>query len=219
MATVIPRCSRTATLALAAFIPAAAHAQSSSGWELGVQIMSSPDASRPDLFFGGQAAGIRQSALAIRASKDLLRIGAARLRYSAQLLPATVLSGTERYQRLDVDGTPLYVLGGTTRTFGIGFVPIGLDLGIDLGKRFRAQVGAAAGIMRFSQNIPVAGSRQRSFTAEWDGAVMVRAGDDRWLQLGMRWKHISNGYTAYENPGIDNRMIFAGVSTRLGSRR
>jgi hypothetical protein len=39
------------------------------------------------------------------------------------------------------------------------------------------------------------------------------------VQLGIRWKHLSNGFTAYENPGIDNRMVFAGMSTRVHARR
>ncbi len=213
------RPARLASLALAALVPASVHAQQPNTWELGVQIMGTPDASRPDLFFGGQAVGIRQSALAIRATKDLLRVGPARLRYSAQLLPAVVLSGTERYQKLDVGDGALNVVGGTTRTFGIGLVPIGLDLSVDLGSRFRTEIGAAAGIMRFSRNIPLAGSRQRNFTAEGDATVMMRAGNDRWLELGLRFKHISNGFTAYENPRIDNRLIFAGIRTRLGARR
>ena len=207
--------ARFVLVAITLLNAAATNAQSREGWDLGAQIMSTPEASRPDLFFGGQTTGIRQSALAIRATTDLLHVGPVRLRYSAQLLPAILVSGAERYQRLQADDRTIYVLAGNTRVYGIGFVPIGLDLGVDLGKRLRAQVGAAAGIMRFSRNIPLAGSRQRNFTAEWDGTVMLRAGTDRWLQLGMRWKHISNGFTAYENPGIDNRMIFAGISTRL----
>lgn len=200
-------------------IPSALSAQRNAAWELGLQVMSSPDVSKRDLWFGGQIEGIRQSAVALRASTDLLHLGPVRLRYSAQLLPVAMLSGTERYQKLSGDGRTIYVLGGVTRSIGVGLVPVGLDLGVDLGSRLRAQVGGAAGIMRFSQNIPVAGARQRNFTAEADAMLLWNAGDDRWLQLGLRWKHISNGYTAYENPGIDNRMLVAGFSTTLRRRR
>lgn len=211
------RCAHVvlATVAIVLLSPAPVAAQDRGVWEVGAQVMGSPVPSRPDFFFGGQAAGIRQTALSLLASTDLLHVGPMHLRYSAQLLPAMLLTGAERYQKLDSDGRTIYVVGGTTRAIGIGFVPLGLALSADLGRRVRAQVGTAAGIMRFSRNIPVAGARQRNFSAELDAALMLNAGHDRWVQLGMRWKHISNGFTAYENPGIDNRMIFAGFSTIL----
>lgn len=193
----------------------AAHAQSSREWELGAQVMSSPAASAPDLFFGGQAAGIGQTAVAIRASTDLLRLGPVRLRYSAQLLPLIRLTNVERYTSVGDAESRVYILSGRTAAYGVGFVPLGLDISVPLGSRIRFQVGAGAGISRFSQHVPVAGGRQRNFTAEGDAAVVIRAGTDRWFQFGMRWKHISNGLTAFENPGIDNRLLFAGMSWRL----
>jgi Lipid A 3-O-deacylase (PagL) len=66
---------------------------------------------------------------------------------------------------------------------------------------------------------PVAAARQRNFTVEWDAALLLNAGKNRWVQVGMRWKHISNGLTAWENPGIDNRMLFAGMSWRVHAPR
>jgi hypothetical protein len=110
------------------------------------------------------------------------------------------------------------VVNGKTSAYGIGLVPIGLDLAVDVARRVRFQVGAGAGIYRFSQHIPLAAGRQRNFSAEWDGTLMFDTGRNRWLQLGVRWKHLSNGFTAYENPGIDNRMVFAGLSFRLATR-
>lgn len=192
-----------------------ATAQLSRSWQIGTEVMHSPEASAPGSFFGGQAPGIRQSALAIRATTDLLRLGAVRLRYSAQLLPVIRLTNVERYSIIGDDESRLYVLSGRTTAYGVGIVPVGLDLNVPLGSRIQFQLGAGAGITRFAQHVPVAGSRQRNFTAEGDMAFMIRTGSDRWLQLGMRWKHISNGLTAYENPGFDNRLLFAGMSWRV----
>ncbi|HYW50595.1 MAG TPA: acyloxyacyl hydrolase, partial [Gemmatimonadaceae bacterium] len=70
-----------------------------------------------------------------------------------------------------------------------------------------------------SQHVPTAAGRQRNFTAEGDAMVLVNAGHDRWLQFGVRLKHISNGLTAYENPGVDNRMLFGGISWRVRAPR
>ena len=195
-----------------------AAAQTSGVWDVAPQVMTTLAGSTPNSVFGGQATGITHSAIAIRASTDLLSTGRLHLRYSAQLLPIVYLRGVERYTELPATGSRLYVVGGNTSAYGVGLVPIGLDLAVDVARRVRFQVGAGAGIYRFSQHIPLAAGRQRNFSAEWDGTLMFDTGRNRWLQLGMRWKHLSNGFTAYENPGIDNRMVFAGLSFRLAAR-
>jgi Lipid A 3-O-deacylase (PagL) len=195
------------------------NAQNLGSWDLGVQMMHSPTTSTPNSFFGALTPGVTHSAIAIRASTDLLRLGPVRLRYSAQLLPLITLNGVERYESIRNDETTLYVLAGRTRAYGVGLVPIGLDVSVDMHPRVRLQASAGAGITRFNQHVPVVGGRQRNFTAEWDGAVLINTGRDRWVQLGMRWKHISNGVTAWENPGVDNRMLFAGMSWRVRAPR
>lgn len=211
--------TRVSTFAVAVLIPALLFAQGVASWDLSAQLMHSPRASRPNDVFGAQTAGITQSALAIRASTDLLRIGAVRIRYAAQVLPAIRLRNVERYARFQTDVATAYVVSAGAHATGIGLVPIGLELSADLPRRARIQIGAGAGIAWFTQNVPVAAARQRNFTAEWDGALLLHAGHDRWIQLGMRWKHISNGQTAWENPGIDNRMLFAGMSWRVHAPR
>jgi len=212
--------AQAAIAALIATVTASAvGAQSMGTWEIGTQLMTSIAPSSPGEFFGGQASGISQSAVAIRATTDLLRIGPIRLRYSAQLLPAVRLVGVERYTRLQVTDQSIYVLGGQTASYGIGLVPLGIDLSAPLGKRIRVQSGLGIGVVRFTQNVPFAASRQRNFSLEWDGALAINAGADRWVQLGMRWKHISNGFSAYENPGIDSRMAFLGMSVRVRAPR
>ena len=196
-----------------------AQAQTRPDWDLSVEAMASPAGSKPGFFFSGQVSGIRQSGIAIRASTDLLVVGPAHLRYTAQLMPAIVLSHVEQYELLESPGRSIYVLTGTGSTYGIGLSPIGLQVAIDLASRVRAQFGAGAGFAVFTQHIPSAAGARRNFSAEWDAALQVAAGRERWIQLGLRWKHISNGFTAYENPGVDNRMIVVGYSTRIGRRR
>ena len=194
-------------------------AQTIGAWDIAPQVMTTLAGSTPNSVFGGQATGIVQSALAVRASTDLLRAGRVHLRYTAQLLPIVYLRGVEQYRELPAAGSRLYVVSGKTTAYGIGLVPMGLDLAVEVTRRVRVQVGLGAGIYRFSQHVPLAAGRQRNFSAEWDGTLMFDTGRNRWLQLGVRWKHLSNGFTAYENPGIDNRMLFAGLSFRIGARR
>ena len=200
-------------------LPTGLAAQNLGAWDVSTQVMHSVKASIPNEVFGGQTVGISQTALSVRASTDLIRIGRTRLRYSAQLLPVVALSNVERYSKLDGDRGPLYVLSDSARAYGIGFVPVGIDIAVDVMRRARLQIGTGAGIMWFTQNVPVAAARQRNFTVEWDAALLLNAGKNRWVQVGMRWKHISNGLTAWENPGIDNRMLFAGMSWRFHAPR
>jgi Lipid A 3-O-deacylase (PagL) len=214
---VVIRCIVIACLSASAAAPLSA--QQSGTWELSTQFMASPSGSTPNSVFGGQAIGVSQTALSLRATTDLVRLGPLRLRYSAQLLPVMVLSNVEAYQRIVEPTVTTYVIGGKARATGIGIVPLGLDLAADLGARVRVQAGVGIGITRFSQHVPVAGGRQRNFSAEWDGTLMIRAWRQHSAQIGVRWKHISNGLTAYENPGIDNRMIFAGFSWRVRAPR
>jgi hypothetical protein len=158
---------KSAALALAFVLSTSTTAAQGFGtWDVAAQLMYSPSTSSPNGFFGALTPGVTQSALAIRATTDLLRIGPLRLRYSAQLLPVITLAGVERYERLTSDDiSTVYVLDGTTRAYGVGFVPLGLDLSAAIHPRVRLQVGAGAGITRFNQHIPVAGGRQRNFTA------------------------------------------------------
>jgi len=214
---VVSRLTYAAAVALVAV--SRAQAQDSGIWEISAQAMQSVGASTSVTVFDARAAGVTQSAIALRASTNLLRLGPASLRYTAQLLPVIRLGGVDRYTPLQNGAVTTYVLDGTREVYGVGVVPLGLELATRVGRRVKLQAGAGIGMAGFTQHVPYAASRQRNFIAEWDGALHLHAGGDRWVQLGARWRHISNGNTAWENPGIDNRMLFAGVSWRVRAPR
>jgi hypothetical protein len=212
--------SRTAAaLACSMLVSAPLTAQSSAIWEIGVQAMGDPGSSRPNGVFLGATRGVQQEALAIRATTDLLRLGPLRMRYTAQLLPVIQLRHVERYTELNDERGITYIITGQGTARGIGVTPIGLDLSAQIAPRLRLQGGGGLGIAAFSQNIPVAGARRRNFIAEWEAHLAVDLHHGRALQAGMRWRHISNGLTALENPGIDNRLLFVGLSWRIRAPR
>jgi hypothetical protein len=214
---VVSRLTYAAAAALVALTRA--QAQDSGIWEISAQAMHSVGPSTSVTVFDARAAGVTQSAFALRASTNLLRLGPASLRYSAQLLPVIRLGGMDRYTPLQNGAVTTYVLDGTRTVYGVGVVPLGLELGTRVGQRVRLQAGAGIGIAGFTQHVPYASGRRTNVIAEWDGALQVHAGGERWVQLGARWRHLSNGNTAWENPGIDNRMLFAGVSWRVRAPR
>ena len=195
------------------------HAQTTGSWELGADVMQSAATSRPGAFFGGQSGGIGESALSLRATADLLRVGAFRLRYAGQFLPVIRLSGVEQYGTLTTSVSTFYVITGRGPAYGVGLVPLGLDLEGRFSRRVQLGVGAGVGIAAFSRHVPVAASRRRAFTAEWGTRLRVELDRDRAVLVGVRWKHTSNGLTAWENPGVDSRLITAGFSWKIRAPR
>lgn len=186
-------------------------AQETSPWSLSVDLMQSLKGSQPGSVFRGATRGIGESALSIRASTTLARMGPIRLQYVAQVLPLVRITGAEGATQLQGRLTPIYVLGDNKSAYGIGAVPFGLDLAAALGPRVRVSGGAGIGIAAFVRNVPVAASRQRAFTAEWGARVDIDVTRRRALTVGYRWKHTSNGMTAIENPGFDSRLIVVGL--------
>jgi hypothetical protein len=207
-------------LCTAALVVSATRVVAQTGaWDVGLDALQSVTSSRPNSIFGGQGAGIGESALSLRASTDLLRIGPVRLRYTAQLLPVIRMSNIEDYSPLTTSVSTIYVVTGRSPSYGVGVVPLGLDLNTRLGHRVQLEMGIGAGIVGFSRHVPVAASRQRAFTAEWGTRVRLELDEARALLFGFRWKHTSNGLTAWENPGVDSRMVSAGISWRVRAPR
>lgn len=187
-------------------------AQDSGAWQVGFDMLQSASGSRPGNVFSGQMRGVREQAVALRLSTSLARLGAVRLRYTAQVVPYQAMRGVERYTAFaNGDTVTAYILQGYTTARGAGVVPLGLDLGVALGPRVLVSAGAGVGIAAFTQHVPVAGSRQRAFTAEWGTRLQLDLRRGRSLDIGYRWKHTSNGLTAYENPGVDSRLVTLGV--------
>jgi hypothetical protein len=199
-------------LALLAHAPLAAQAPART-WELGAQLALAP-ASRDGGWFGGQVAGVTQSALTLQAALDLVRLGPVAVRYVAQLDPLVRLGGVERYETLTAGESPLYVIGGTTARYGAALVPLGLSLEGRLHDRVALRAGTGLGVAGFTAHVPTAAGRQRNFVAQLEAALSVRVAGPYRLDGGLRWRHVSNGFTAWENPGLDSRLVFVGVSRR-----
>jgi hypothetical protein len=102
--------------------------------------------------------------------------------------------------------------------YGVGAAPLGLRLETRLGSRVRVYGAAAAGLVYFSRNVPVRDARRLNATAEWGGGAVVGAASGVAAQLGFKYHHLSNAYTAARNPGVDGRVFYAGVLWRVGAR-
>lgn len=190
-------------------------APSRSAWDFGLQVAMAP-ASRNGGWFGGQAAGATQTSLTLLATRDLVRVGPLALRWVAQLDPVVRLGDVEAYTAVPGSFGPIYVLSGTTTAWGAVLVPLAIAGEVAPASRVRLAMSTGVGVAAFSRNVPTAAGRQRNFIAQVEASALVRIGRAQWLEGGLRLRHVSNGYTGWENPGVDSRLVFLGV--RIGGR-
>ena len=99
-------------------------------------------------------------------------------------------------------------------TIGSGLIPFGLKIYALNGSRGRLFATGATGVMLFSRDMPVTGSRRMNFSVEY--GVGAEAGGVRGgvIVVGWKFQHMSNAYTAQENPGLDVNLFYLGLLHR-----
>ena len=123
------------------------------------------------------------------------------LKYKFSLIPFALVHGDEATLQLRPDRT---VYGGVAE-------PIGIQLNFRNHRRLQPFIGATEGFLYFTEQVPVTDSSQYNFTFAFGGGVEIFSNRHSFV-LGYRYHHISNGYTATYNPGIDSQMISVGFS-------
>ncbi len=96
-------------------------------------------------------------------------------------------------------------------TYGGGVEPIGVQFNFRTSHKFQPLAMATGGALYFTRQVPVPNSSQYNFSFSFGTGLEIFAGDAHSVTVGYRYLHISNGYTAKYNPGIDNNLIFVAV--------
>lgn len=96
--------------------------------------------------------------------------------------------------------------------YGAGAAPIGLKFNFRRNCRFQPFGQATGGFLYFAEQVPVAGASHFNFTFDFSGGVQIVNSNRRSVTIGYKYGHISNGFTAPSNPGVDVQMLFAGFS-------
>jgi hypothetical protein len=155
--------------------------------------------------------------LGARAAYVLEAYGPAALTFTADLLPAIVVTHNPTYEVRDQatsGGTITYkAVTGRGPVYGGGMSP-GLELSTAVGSRMRAFAGGAAGAVWFTRDVPVPDARRFNFTFELGGGLQFFRGSRRAFMLGYKFHHLSNAGSAPENPGLDGEVFYAGVIAR-----
>ncbi len=146
----------------------------------------------------------------VQLETSIVRVGPARVLFTPQLTPLVRL----KHSRSATSTEPAH---GTA--YAAGFAPFGLALQLPLGDRIHAFGGGAVGALWFDRPVPVPAARAFNITIEWGGGIDVPVGEVQRLRLGYKFHHLSNVYSALENPGVDGHVFYAGWKLRLSAPR
>jgi hypothetical protein len=96
--------------------------------------------------------------------------------------------------------------------YGWGAAPIGLKFNFRRNRRVQPFGHATGGFLYFNEQVPVAGAARFNFTFDFSGGIQIVNRNRHAFTIGYKYEHISNGYRANFNPGVDVQMIYAGFS-------
>jgi hypothetical protein len=147
--------------------------------------------------------------LGLQASTPLLRLGAVRVNYVAQVIPFFVIvdRAAPAYDPyLDANG----IARLPERSYAFGISPFGIEVVSPLWRRASLFGATSGGGLIFTRKFPDVTGRRTNFTLEAGGGIRVRVGAAQWGQFGYKYHHISNAGTAFANPGLDGNIFYAG---------
>lgn len=99
---------------------------------------------------------------------------------------------------------------GREWTVGQAVSPLGFRTNFLTRKRIQPVFSAHIGYMYSTQTVPVALAGSFNFAFDFGGGVELFRSRARSLRAEYRFHHISNHYSAQENPGIDNGLFQVG---------
>ena len=130
--------------------------------------------------------------------------------WTIDVIPVAVLSNS---RFIVVPSGSGFIFTQTRKSvYGWGAAPIGLKFNFRRNRRVQPFGQATGGFLYFNEQVPVAGAARFNFTFDFSGGVQIVNSNRRAFTIGYKYQHISNGYRANFNPGVDVQMIFAGFS-------
>lgn len=131
--------------------------------------------------------------------------------WTIDAVPVAVLS-TRRITLVPTGSGSFTVQRTRDHTYGAGLSPIGLKLNFRHSQTVQPFVAGSAGFLFFSKVVPQPGAARFNFTYDFGGGVQIVRDSGRAFTFGYKYQHISNGYRAPVNPGVDVQLLYAGFS-------
>ena len=130
--------------------------------------------------------------------------------WTIDVIPVAILSNN-RFTVVP-SGSGFVITQARKSVYGWGAAPIGLKFNFRRNRRVQPFGQATGGFIYFNEQVPLAGAARFNFTYDFSGGVQIVNSNRRAFTIGYKYQHISNGYRATFNPGVDVQMIFAGFS-------
>ena len=133
------------------------------------------------------------------------------LKYLVEVVPVALIS--QPRQQTVVQGNELIIADapGTRREiYGGGISPIGLQVNFRRGHMLQPYINGTAGMLYFTDQVPVTDSSQFNFAVSWGAGVQIWHRENQSISLGYKFHHISNANSATRNPGVDSNLFYAG---------
>jgi hypothetical protein len=141
------------------------------------------------------------------------------LGYAPEVVPLLLVSNNPKYQRFpDGSGGQIVIEDGRGPVAGFGISPLGVEAQARLGRRWRGYGAGDAGVVWFTREVPVAYARALNYTLEFGGGVLWQYCPRQSLRVGYKFHHVSNAFTATQNPGIDAAVFLVGMERAFGRR-
>jgi len=144
------------------------------------------------------------------------------LKWTIEIVPVAVVNQPRQVNVLVQPGNFLLQVdaANTQRAiYGVGASPIGLQLNFRRHYMLQPYINGSAGILYFTDQVPVSGSSQFNFAVGWGGGVQIWYRENQSVSLGYKFHHISNANSANRNPGVDSNLFYAGYSWSWKLRR
>ena len=128
--------------------------------------------------------------------------------FTAGVLPVAV-------QRAPAYATFLLQADSGRWVYGFGVTPVGFTFDFARTRAIYPFFEIDAGIITSTEPIPlnVSNATALNFLVDFGGGVKLRPPGKRYgLEAGYKFLHISNAFTTPVNPGVDNNVIYLGLS-------
>lgn len=132
--------------------------------------------------------------------------------FAGKVMTGEIGSGWRRGSfEYGMDVIPVFVHFTPERIYGAGFEPVILRWNSSLHTgRVTPYIELAGGAVRSNSNLPAGNTSDFNFTARGGGGIQLFTSERQSLEIGCRWRHISNANLGLQNPE------FNGIQVSLG---
>jgi hypothetical protein len=136
------------------------------------------------------------------------------LSYTPAIFPAAILFQPRQTFTEFQDGRLVRRTLPSHAVYGIAAAPLGVTVHFARRRRVQPLIESLLGIHAATEPIPQRGvdATGLNFVLSFGAGISWRFRDDRAVEFGYKFFHISNASTTSFNPGVDNNVIYAGYS-------